>query len=78
VLNSKRTPPMSIHQITSVGIQPHQQKILVAKGTVAPRAAYEPVSAQIILVDTGGACSINRPPSEFKLARHSFYEWQGK
>ncbi len=36
VLNSKRTPPMSIHQLTSVGIVPQQQKILVAKGTVAP------------------------------------------
>jgi microcystin degradation protein MlrC len=78
VLNSERTAPMSIHQITCVGIQPHQQKILVAKGTIAPRAAYEPVCAQIILVDTGGACDINRPPSAFTRARTSFYEWQQK
>lgn len=77
VLNSKRTAPMSIHQITCVGIQPQQQKILVAKGTVAPRAAYAPVSAQIIQVDTGGACDINRAASEFKRARTDFYEWQG-
>lgn len=76
VLNSKRTAPMSIHQITCVGIQPHQHKILVAKGTVAPRAAYAPVCAQIIQVDTGGACDINRPPSAFKRARSDFYEWQ--
>ncbi|MCC6169921.1 MAG: M81 family metallopeptidase [Caldilineaceae bacterium] len=76
VLNSKRTAPMSIHQITCVGIQPQQQKILVAKGTVAPRAAYAPVCAQIIQVDTGGACAINRSPSEFKRARTDFYEWQ--
>lgn len=76
VLNSKRTPPMSIHQITSVGIVPQQQKILVAKGTVAPRAAYEPVSADIIMVDSGGACDMNRDPKEFKLARKDFYEWQ--
>ncbi len=76
VLNSKRTAPMSIHQITCVGIQPHQHKILVAKGTVAPRAAYAPVCAQIIQVDTGGACDINRPPSAFARARRDFYEWQ--
>ena len=76
VLNSKRTPPMSIHQITSVGIVPQQQKILVAKGTVAPRAAYEPVSAEIIMVDSGGACDMNRNPNEFKRARKDFYEWQ--
>ncbi|MCC6453532.1 MAG: M81 family metallopeptidase [Caldilineaceae bacterium] len=76
VLNSRRTSPMSIHQLTSVGIVPQQQKILVAKGTVAPRAAYEPVSADIILVDSGGACDMNRDPSEFKRARKDFYEWQ--
>ena len=76
LLNSKRTPPMSIHQLTCAGIVPMQQRILVAKGSVAPRAAYEPVSAQIIPVDSAGACSISRPPSEFKLARQTFYEWQ--
>lgn len=75
LLDSKRTPPMSIHQLTYAGIVPQQQRILVAKGSVAPRAAYEPVSAQIIPVDSGGACSISRDPSEFKLARQSFYEW---
>jgi microcystin degradation protein MlrC len=75
VLDSKRTPPMSIHQITCVGIQPQQQRILVAKGAVAPRAAYEPVSAQIIEVDTDGATSISRPPAEFKRARRTLYEW---
>jgi microcystin degradation protein MlrC len=76
LLNSKRTPPMSIHQLICAGIVPQQQRILVAKGAVAPRAAYEPVSAQIIEVDTAGATTISRPPSEFKQARQHFYEWQ--
>ena len=60
--NSLRIPPMSIHQITCVGIQPQQQKILVAKGAVAPRAAYEPVSARIIEVDSAGA-TFHQPPT---------------
>ena len=76
VLDSLRTPPMSVHQITCVGIVPQQQRILVAKGTVAPRAAYAPVCAQIVQVDTGGACDINRDPAAFKLAPKHFYEWQ--
>ncbi len=76
LLNSRRTAPMSIHQITCAGIVPSQQRILVAKGAVAPRAAYEPVSAQIIEVDTAGATAINRDPAEFKQARQTFYEWQ--
>lgn len=77
ILNSKRVAPMSIHQITCMGIQPHQQKILVAKGAVAPRAAYEPVSAHIIEVDTAGATSISRPADEFVRARKELYEWRG-
>lgn len=76
ILNSKRTTPFSIHQLTSVGIVPEDQKILVAKGTVAPRAAYEPVCARIIEVDTAGATAINQPASAYQLARKDLYEWR--
>ena len=76
VLNSERSCPNSIHQITCVGIQPHQQKILVAKGAVAPRAAYEPVSSAIMEVDSGGATAIHRPASDYQLARTNLYEWR--
>lgn len=75
VLDSRRTPPMSFNQLRSVGIMPEQQQIFVAKGSVAPRAAYEPVSARIIEVDSGGATSISRPPEDFQLARKGLYEW---
>ena len=75
VLDSLRTPPMSFNQLRSVGIMPEQHEIFVAKGSVAPRAAYEPVSARIIEVDSGGATSISRPPEEFQRARQGLYEW---
>ena len=75
LLDSRRTAPMSIHQLTSAGIVPQHQRILVAKGAVAPRAAYEPVSKRIIEVDTAGATSISFPPTDYTRARHSFYEW---
>lgn len=75
ILNSRRTTPFSIHQLTSVGIRPDQQKILVAKGAVAPRAAYEPVCSTIIEVDTAGATAINRPRSAYQQARQTLYEW---
>ncbi len=76
LLNSNRTPPMSIHELTSAGIVPEQQKILVAKGAVAPRAAYEPVCKRIIEVNTAGATSISIPSGEYQRARQSLYEWQ--
>jgi microcystin degradation protein MlrC len=69
VVTARRNAPMSLHQIVSLGIYPERQKILVAKGTVAPRAAYEPVSARIVLVDTPGATSVNPARFDFKRVR---------
>ena len=76
LLNSERACPNSIHQITCAGIQPEHQRILVAKGAVAPRAAYEPVCACLIEVASGGATAIDRPADEYRLARKSLYEWR--
>ncbi len=69
VVTAKRSTPMSLHQIVSLGIYPERQKILVAKGTVAPRAAYEPVSKEIVLVDTPGATSVNPARYTFRNVR---------
>jgi microcystin degradation protein MlrC len=67
LLTSERCSPFSLHQLISCGIYPERQRILVVKGTVAPRAAYEPVSAKIQLVDTPGVTSAN--PARFKFHR---------
>ena len=55
VLNSLREAPMSLQQILSLGIRPETRQIIVVKGATAPRAAYDPVSAKVIPVDTPGA-----------------------
>ena len=68
VLNTNRTTPMSIHQLVSVGVYPEREKILVAKGTIAPLAAYEPVSKRIITVDSGGVCAVNPDRFTYKMA----------
>jgi microcystin degradation protein MlrC len=59
LLDSKRHTPFSLGQLTSAGIDPTRQKILVVKAAVAFRAAYEPVAAKIIEVDTGGLTAVN-------------------
>jgi microcystin degradation protein MlrC len=56
-----------MHQLVSLGIYPERQKILVAKGTIAPRAAYEPVAAQIISVDSPGSTAVN--PARFRFSK---------
>jgi microcystin degradation protein MlrC len=74
MVTSERVVPMSIHQWVSCGIYPERQRILVAKGTVAPRAGYEPVSAKVVLVDTPGTTSVNPKRFQFNRARPGIWE----
>ncbi|MBM3793591.1 MAG: M81 family metallopeptidase [Acidobacteria bacterium] len=67
LVTTRRSSPNSLHQLISVGIYPERMRILTAKGTIAPRAAYEPVAAQIVPVDTPGATAIN--PARFTFRR---------
>ncbi len=73
LLTPKRVIPFSIHQLTSNGIYPERQRILVAKGTVAPRAAYEPVAAKIVEVDSGGVTAVNPARFTFKQIRPNLW-----
>lgn len=76
VLTTHRSSPNSIHQIVSLGIYPERQKILVAKGTIAPRAAYEPVAAQIIPVDSPGPTAVNPARFTFRNVREKLWGMQ--
>jgi microcystin degradation protein MlrC len=73
LLTTLRSHPNSIHQLVSCGIYPERQRILVAKGTIAPRAAYEPVAKQIILVDSPGATAVNPARFEYRRARPGLF-----
>jgi len=54
VYTSRRMAPMSLEQLIGLGIHPERKDILVVKGVVAPRAAYEPVVGEFVLVDSPG------------------------
>jgi microcystin degradation protein MlrC len=62
VYTSRRMAPMSLEQLISLGIRAERMDILVVKGAVAPRAAYEPVAGEIVVVDTPGPTA-NDPKS---------------
>ena len=59
LVTSRATPPFHIEQLTSTGIAPSAASIIVAKGAVAWRAAYEQVMASAIEVDTPGCCPLD-------------------
>jgi microcystin degradation protein MlrC len=69
LLTMRRSHPNSIHQIVSCGIYPERQRILVVKGTIAPRAAYEPIAKKIVLVDSPGATAVNPQRFTYRKVR---------
>ncbi len=73
LLTSKRSSPNSLHQLISNGVYPERQKILVAKGCIAPRAAYEPIAGVMIEVDSPGATAVNPKRFEFKHVRRPLF-----
>jgi microcystin degradation protein MlrC len=73
LLTSERSSPNSLHQLISCGIYPERQKILVAKGAIAPRAAYEPIAGRFIEVDTPGPTTVNPARFTYKRARRPLF-----
>jgi microcystin degradation protein MlrC len=54
VVNSLRVMPTSLQQLLSLGIDPQAMRAIIVKGVTAPRAAYDPIAARTICVDTPG------------------------
>ena len=73
VLTTLRLPPFSLHQLTSCGVYPARQKILVVKAAIAYRAAYGPIAKLIIEVDTGGLTAVNPARFDYKHVRRPLY-----
>jgi microcystin degradation protein MlrC len=59
VAMERATPPFHGEQLTSVGIQAAEAKIIVVKGAVAWRAAYSEIAAEVIEADTPGVCPLD-------------------
>lgn len=73
VLTSERSSPNSLHQLISLGIYPERQRILTAKGAIAPRAAYEPIAKRILEVDTPGLTAVNPARYQFQRVRRPLF-----
>lgn len=81
VVTSLRMAPFTLEQILSLVSKPKSKRVLIAKGAVAPRAAYGLVSARVIEVDTAGITAANaanvhylhRPNPLFPLERDAVY-----
>lgn len=73
LLTERKTPPGSLEQLRSQGIEPLEQKIIVVKSTIAFRGAYEPIAGAIIEVDTPGLCSANLTGFPYRKLRRPIF-----
>lgn len=76
VLDTLRTPPFSLGQITSLGIDPAQRRILVVKAAVAYRAAYAPIAATVIEADTPGLTALDPRGFAHRHRRRPMFPWE--
>jgi len=73
VLTSTRCGNTSREQMYSVGVDPEKYRIVVAKGVVSPRPAYQPIAKEIILVNTPGVTTSDLSFFEYKRRRSNLY-----
>jgi len=57
LLTSRPQGNVSLEQLRAVGLDPLRQRVIVAKGVNSPRAAFEPIAAEMIFVATPGVTS---------------------
>ena len=76
LINSIRTAPFSLNQLTSAGIDPAQFRVIVAKGVHAPVAAYGPVCNHLIRVDTPGVTAADLTRFTYGQRRTSMFPFE--
>ena len=77
IVNSRRTPPFSLGQIRSCGLEPRDFHALAAKGVNAPVAAYQEVCPHFIRVNTPGCTTADVHQLTFQHRRRPLYPFEG-
>ena len=76
MLTSRRVAPFSLQQLTSCGVDPSQYQVIVAKGVHAPVAAYAPVCATLLRVDTPGVTTADMTKLDYHHRRKPLFPFE--
>lgn len=76
MLNTRRTPPFSLRQLTAFGLHPEDFGWIVAKGVNAPIAAYREVCPTYIQVDSPGVTGADMTRFPFRHRRHPLFPFE--
>jgi microcystin degradation protein MlrC len=67
---------MSRQQYYFMGIFPEKYRVVICKGTVSPRAAYEPIAREIIMANSPGVTSADLSSFNYKRRRKPLYPFE--
>jgi len=76
MLTSQRTPPFSLAQLTTFGIDPSKFRAVVAKGVIAPMAAYREIADRFIHVNTPGVTCADMRQLHFQHRRRPMFPFE--
>jgi microcystin degradation protein MlrC len=76
LLNSLPQGNLSRQQLVSAGIDPLTQPIIVAKGVHSPRAAFEPIAAEMLWLNTPGCTAADLTLLEYEHRRRPMFPWE--
>ena len=60
----------------SLGVRPEGYQITIAKGVQSPRPAYEPIAAEIVLVNTPGVTTSDLSFFTYQHRRRPLYPFE--
>jgi microcystin degradation protein MlrC len=76
VLTSLRDGNTSREQMYAAGVRPERFRVVVAKGVVSPRPAYEPIASQILLVNTPGLTTADLSTFNYRYRRRPLFPFE--
>jgi microcystin degradation protein MlrC len=76
VVTSRPMGTVSLEQFRIVGLEPAEQKIIVAKGVHSPRAAFEPIAAELVWAATPGCTSADLGTFTYRHRRRPMYPFE--
>jgi microcystin degradation protein MlrC len=76
LLTSRLVGNTSIQQMYASGVRPETYQVVVAKGVVSPRPAYEPIASEIVLVNTPGVTTSDLARFDYQRRRRPLYPFE--
>jgi microcystin degradation protein MlrC len=76
VLCSRAEMPISPVQVTSLGLDPANFKVIIAKGVHSPLAGYGPLASRVIQVDTPGVTGADLRRLHYTRRRSPLYPFE--